>query len=88
MADVLAGLSDKIVVIVGPCSIHNPAEAREYAELLRKEAEGLPELVVIMRAYFEKVSRLISWGKRRRLEEEDVNVWFANSPEQQSDGKD
>lgn len=55
MADILAGLSDKIVVIVGPCSIHNPAEAREYAELLRKEAEGLPELVVIMRAYFEKV---------------------------------
>ena len=30
-ADVLAGLSDKIVVIVGPCSIHNPEEAKEYA---------------------------------------------------------
>lgn len=57
-ADILAGNSDKIVVIVGPCSIHNPQEAREYAQLLKAEMEvlGEGELVVIMRAYFEKVS--------------------------------
>lgn len=58
VADVLAGVSDRLVVIVGPCSIHNKEEAREYAELLKGVMPDLPELVVIMRAYFEKV-RLI-----------------------------
>ena len=56
VADVLSGKSDKLVVIVGPCSIHNPEEAREYAALLKVAAQSLPELVIIMRAYFEKVS--------------------------------
>lgn len=46
-------LQDKIVVIIGPCSIHNTAEALEYAALLKEEAKNLPELVVIMRSYFE-----------------------------------
>jgi 3-deoxy-7-phosphoheptulonate synthase len=59
VADILAGTSDRIVVIVGPCSIHNPDEAKEYAALLKKEAETLPELVVIMRAYFEKVRTFV-----------------------------
>lgn len=55
VSEVLSGASDKIVVIVGPCSIHNPAEAKVYAALLKEEAKNLPNLVVIMRAYFEKV---------------------------------
>lgn len=61
VAEILSGASDKIVVIVGPCSIHNPAEAKEYAALLKEEAKSLPNLVVIMRAYFEKVSRCNCW---------------------------
>ncbi|KAI5476174.1 3-deoxy-8-phosphoheptulonate synthase [Pseudohyphozyma bogoriensis] len=61
VAEILAGFSDKIVVIVGPCSIHNPDEAKEYAALLKKEAEGLPNLVVLMRAYFEKPRTTVGW---------------------------
>ncbi|SCV73154.1 BQ2448_7079 [Microbotryum intermedium] len=61
VADVLAGISDKVVVIVGPCSIHNPQEAKEYAALLKQEAKGLDHLVVIMRAYFEKRKTLTTF---------------------------
>ncbi|KAK4699687.1 3-deoxy-7-phosphoheptulonate synthase, partial [Phenoliferia sp. Uapishka_3] len=60
-ADVLAGASDKIVVIVGPCSIHNPEEAKEYAALLKEFAKTLPNLVIIMRAYFEKPRTTVGW---------------------------
>lgn len=56
VAEVLRGESDKIVVIVGPCSIHDVDEAKEYAALLKAEMKSLPNLVVLMRAYFEKVS--------------------------------
>ncbi|SGY12117.1 BQ5605_C011g06394 [Microbotryum silenes-dioicae] len=61
IADVLAGISDKVVVIVGPCSIHNPQEAKEYAALLKQASKGLEYLVVIMRAYFEKPRTTVGW---------------------------
>jgi len=61
VAEVLAGFSDKLVVIVGPCSIHNVDEALEYARLLQAEAEGLPELIVIMRCYAEKPRTTVGW---------------------------
>lgn len=61
IADVLSAQSDKLVVVVGPCSIHSPAEAREYAALLKEEAKNCPELVVIMRAYFEKPRTTVGW---------------------------
>lgn len=44
------------MVIVGPCSIHNVEEALEYARLLKGIIAELPELVIVMRTYFEKVS--------------------------------
>lgn len=55
VAAVLRGEIDKLVVVVGPCSIHDVDEAKEYAALLKEEAKSLPNLVVLMRAYFEKV---------------------------------
>lgn len=55
VASVLRGESDKIVAIVGPCSIHNVEEAKEYAKLLKAEMSSLPNVIVLMRAYFEKV---------------------------------
>lgn len=59
---VLDGDDDRLVVVVGPCSIHDPAAAREYAEGLLKARERLAgELVVIMRVYFEKPRTTVGW---------------------------
>lgn len=61
-ADCISGASDKVVVIVGPCSIHDPKSALEYAKRLTSEANRLKDdLVVIMRVYFEKPRATIGW---------------------------
>jgi len=52
----------RLVVIVGPCSIHDPDAALEYARRLAKTAEALKgELLVVMRTYFEKPRTTIGW---------------------------
>jgi 3-deoxy-7-phosphoheptulonate synthase len=52
----------RLVVIVGPCSIHDPDAALEYAGRLAKAAEGLrDDLLVVMRTYFEKPRTTIGW---------------------------
>jgi len=54
--------SDKFLVIVGPCSIHNPAEAIEYAKRLKKlSIEVSSKLMLIMRVYFEKPRTTVGW---------------------------
>ena len=60
--DILNGADDRVVVVVGPCSIHDTAAAREYAGLL-KEAIGelAGELVLVMRVYFEKPRTTVGW---------------------------
>ncbi|HUK34118.1 MAG TPA: 3-deoxy-7-phosphoheptulonate synthase, partial [Vicinamibacterales bacterium] len=54
--DVIHGRDrNRLVVVVGPCSIHDPAAAMEYAERLVRVAETSRDaLVVVMRTYFEK----------------------------------
>ncbi len=53
---------DRLLVIVGPCSIHDPAAALEYAALLRDVAADLAdELCVVMRVYFEKPRTTVGW---------------------------
>ncbi|MGH7202474.1 MAG: hypothetical protein ACREJB_17850, partial [Planctomycetaceae bacterium] len=62
--DVGAGLAlaRRLVVIVGPCSIHDPDAALEYAGRLAKTAQALEgELLVVMRTYFEKPRTTIGW---------------------------
>ncbi len=60
--DVLRGANDRLVVVVGPCSIHDPAAAMEYAAKLKTEADALcQELIVIMRVYFEKPRTTVGW---------------------------
>ncbi len=52
----------RLVVIVGPCSIHDPDAAREYAGRLVRTAEGFrDELIVVMRTYFEKPRTTVGW---------------------------
>ena len=52
--DVLDGKDDRLVVIIGPCSIHDTEAALEYAGRLKKLKDELAdELVIVMRVYFE-----------------------------------
>lgn len=59
---VIMGRDDRLLVIVGPCSIHDPATAIEYANRLKAVAEKLSdELVIVMRAYLEKPRTTVGW---------------------------
>ncbi len=59
---VLHAMDDRLVVIVGPCSIHDVRAAREYAQRLRAERERLAaDLEIVMRVYFEKPRTTVGW---------------------------
>src|SRR5262249_37407961 len=58
----LAGRDPRLVVIVGPCSIHDARAAVEYAQRLRPLAERYADsLIVVMRCYFEKPRTSVGW---------------------------
>ena len=60
--DVLRGADDRLVVVVGPCSIHDPKAALEYARKLKALMPALErDLVVVMRVYFEKPRTTVGW---------------------------
>ncbi|BCX82048.1 3-deoxy-7-phosphoheptulonate synthase [Methylomarinovum caldicuralii] len=60
--DILSGDDDRLLVVIGPCSIHDPDAAREYASRLVKWRESLAdELMVVMRVYFEKPRTRVGW---------------------------
>jgi 3-deoxy-7-phosphoheptulonate synthase len=60
--DVLAGRDDRLLVIVGPCSIHDTAAAMEYAQRLLPLREQLKKhLLIVMRVYFEKPRTTVGW---------------------------
>lgn len=62
MRQILRGIDDRLAVVVGPCSIHDPEAALEYAELLNARRDALAEdLLIIMRVYFEKPRTTIGW---------------------------
>jgi 3-deoxy-7-phosphoheptulonate synthase len=62
VADVLHGRSPRLIVVVGPCSIHDPAQALDYARKLKPHADRLSgELLVLMRVYFEKPRTTVGW---------------------------
>jgi 3-deoxy-7-phosphoheptulonate synthase len=62
IARILAGEEHRLVVVAGPCSIHDTAAALEYARKLARMAEGLADaLLVVMRAYFEKPRTVVGW---------------------------
>ena len=59
---VLHNQDDRLVVVIGPCSIHDPKAAMEYAHRLAEEKERYAkDLVVLMRVYFEKPRTTIGW---------------------------
>jgi len=60
--NILAGRDDRLLVIIGPCSIHDPAAARDYAAQLKGQIEKHKEdLLVVMRVYFEKPRTTVGW---------------------------
>jgi 3-deoxy-7-phosphoheptulonate synthase len=59
---VLHGADDRLVVIIGPCSIHDVKAAKEYAERLKEVRSRLErDLLIIMRVYFEKPRTTVGW---------------------------
>ncbi len=62
IARVLHGGDDRLIVVVGPCSIHDHDQALQYAALLKAAAEPLSDaLLVVMRTYFEKPRTTVGW---------------------------
>lgn len=60
--DILLGNDDRVLVVVGPCSIHDTSAAIEYAERLKSLSKRHEkELVIIMRVYFEKPRTTVGW---------------------------
>ncbi|MCD2338864.1 3-deoxy-7-phosphoheptulonate synthase [Ideonella azotifigens] len=62
LAAVLSGEDDRLIVVVGPCSIHDHEQALAYARKLRVLADELAgELKIVMRVYFEKPRTTVGW---------------------------
>ena len=60
--EILAGKDDRLVVVTGPCSIHDPEAAIEYASKLKLLKDELKDdLLIIMRVYFEKPRTTVGW---------------------------
>ncbi|MDH5484396.1 MAG: 3-deoxy-7-phosphoheptulonate synthase AroG [Gammaproteobacteria bacterium] len=60
--EILFGEDDRLLVIVGPCSIHDPKAGREYAQRLKVLIDELSgELCIVMRVYFEKPRTTVGW---------------------------
>lgn len=62
MHEILHGRDDRLIVVIGPCSIHDPAAAMDYARRLAAERERFAgELEIVMRVYFEKPRTTVGW---------------------------
>ena len=62
ITSILKGEDNRLVVVVGPCSIHDPEAAVEYAHLLKEASQKLRNLLcIVMRVYFEKPRTTVGW---------------------------
>ena len=62
IGNILRGQDDRLLAIVGPCSIHDPVAALEYAQQLQPVATRLArDLLIVMRVYFEKPRTVVGW---------------------------
>src|SRR5207237_5774041 len=59
---ILKGEDDRLLVVVGPCSVHDPKAALDYARRLQAQASELnADLRIVMRVYFEKPRTTVGW---------------------------
>ena len=71
-SQILHGKDDRVIVICGPCSIHDPESALEYAHLLKEAKNDLnSDLFIIMRVYFEKPRTTVGW--KGLINDPDIN---------------
>jgi len=62
IADIIKGQDPRLLVVCGPCSIHNPNSAMQYAKQLKALSEELSDqLYIVMRVYFEKPRTTVGW---------------------------
>ncbi|MCX2959663.1 MAG: 3-deoxy-7-phosphoheptulonate synthase, partial [Serratia symbiotica] len=62
IADILQGRDHRLLVVCGPCSIHDPDAALDYARHLKTlSAELSDQLYIVMRVYFEKPRTTVGW---------------------------
>ena len=62
ISSILHGKDDRVLVVCGPCSIHDPESAREYADKLKEQHDALSKnLLIVMRVYFEKPRTTVGW---------------------------
>lgn len=74
--DILAGRDDRLLVVAGPCSVHDPAAALDYARKLAAHAEKVRgELHIVMRVYFEKPRTTLGW--KGLINDPDLDGGFA-----------
>ena len=60
--DIMVGNDDRMLVVIGPCSIHDPVAALEYARRLKEQREKYKDtLEIVMRVYFEKPRTTVGW---------------------------
>ncbi|WP_295532192.1 3-deoxy-7-phosphoheptulonate synthase [uncultured Pseudacidovorax sp.] len=60
--NIMAGTDDRLLVVMGPCSIHDPAAALDYARRLKAERDKYADsLEIVMRVYFEKPRTTVGW---------------------------
>ncbi len=72
---IIHGEDDRLIVVIGPCSVHDPEAAREYAARLRPLQTSLKEdLLIIMRVYFEKPRTTVGW--KGLINDPDLNGTF------------
>ncbi|CAI4213423.1 unnamed protein product [Parascedosporium putredinis] len=74
-AAIIQGEDDRLLVIVGPCSVHDPATALEYCERLKALASKLSDdLCIVMRAYLEKPRTTVGW--KGLINDPDIDQTF------------
>ena len=75
ISQILHNKDDRLFVIVGPCSIHDPKSAIEYAEMLSNKNKNYNEnLLIIMRVYFEKPRTTVGW--KGLINDPDINETY------------
>ncbi|MCS5573431.1 MAG: 3-deoxy-7-phosphoheptulonate synthase, partial [Pseudomonadales bacterium] len=73
--NILGGDDPRVLVVTGPCSIHDPGAAREYAARLQQSANSLADdLFIVMRVYFEKPRTTVGW--KGLINDPDLNDTF------------